>query len=142
MFTYCSKCGAKLSETDRFCPTCGAEVTRSVSNAVPNGNGISSASAQTAATNASSGKAVTALTLGCVSLGMGFIGIFVASFILGLIGVILGMIALPMAVKSYRNGNHSSVDICALIFSIIGLVLSAIIFILGLIALIAIGTLA
>ncbi len=28
MASYCSKCGTKLNETDKFCPSCGAAVSR------------------------------------------------------------------------------------------------------------------
>lgn len=107
---YCSNCGNKLNELDKFCSNCGKSVDNKDNNKVT-----------------SSGFKETSLILGILCL--------VSSFILNIICIIPGIISIIYA-KKYKNesgklGVGFGLSIAGIIFSILVLIITIIFFLLA-----------
>ena len=107
---YCTNCGNKLNDTDKFCVNCGEKRTI-VENINVNNNNINNNN------NGSNGLKIASIILGTISIGGSLLFIFAPfCFILSIIGLILGICAL-------KKGKNVS----GILLNSIGFVLSIII---------------
>lgn len=90
MEQYCRRCGVKLEEGMRFCPSCGAAVTEAYPGQV-------SGAAPRPRTASSNGLAVAGFVVSLVSLLINFLGI------VGIVGLILSGIGLSQASREGDN---------------------------------------
>ncbi|MBE7076296.1 MAG: DUF4190 domain-containing protein [Clostridiales bacterium] len=113
---FCSYCGKKVADTDKFCKECGAEIKKTAEVVDPvaetENTQVESNEVQT---KKFSGKAIAGFVLSLA-------GIVFAGMICGIIGLILSSIALKN-IKNNENLRGKGLAIAGLVISIIDIVI-------------------
>lgn len=104
--TFCSKCGAAVPETNRFCASCGTEVNPAASGS----SQIAGATAQPQ----TSGKAIASLVLG--------ICVFILGFLTGIPAIIFGHLAKSDIKKSGGKLQGDGMALAGLILGYVSVV--------------------
>ena len=115
---FCSKCGSAVPETNRFCATCGTEVSRGASG--------SSQIAGPATQPQTSGKAIASLVLG--------ICVFILGFLTGIPAIIFGHIAKSDIKKSGGRLQGEGMALAGLILGYLSVIFIPLILIIAAIA--------